>query len=266
MVGGSRGLWSLVLSCAVTGFGVGGCTLGSDDGDSETDAGSTGGVSVSASSGSSEGTDGGSDSETGASSTGGTTDDSESGGSTDGGTTGTSDPSTTDGTASTSTSTSEGTSTGGMSGYCEPTNDWMGAWSTLEEEVLVLVNERRSEGANCGSEGSFGPTGPLTMQPLLRCAARLHSKDMVDRDFFDHTNPDGESPWDRMDKAGYGGYSNAGENIAAGSATAAGVVDQWMGSDGHCSNIMSPDFEEIGVGYYPGGDFGHVWTQVFAKK
>ena len=153
-----------------------------------------------------------------------------------------------------------------MGEYCDADDDWMGSWATLEDQVLTIVNQKRAQGANCGSEGNFGATGPLKMDPLLRCAARLHSEDMVVRDFFSHTNPDNESPWDRIAKTGYGNYQTAGENIAAGSATAAGVVDQWMNSDGHCANIMKPAFNEIGVGYYPGGDYGHVWTQVFTKK
>jgi uncharacterized protein YkwD len=136
------------------------------------------------------------------------------------------------------------------------------AWSTMEEEILVIVNQRRAEGANCGSEGNFGPAGPLTMNPALRCAARVHSKQMVTEDFFDHTTPWGESPWDRMMAAGYS-YSTAGENIAAGNSTAASTMQQWMDSDGHCSNIMNADFTEIGVGYYPGGGYGHYWTQNF---
>ena len=93
----------------------------------------------------------------------------------------------------------------------------------------------------------------------------MHSKDMYDRDFFDHTNPDGELPWDRMDRAGYN-WSAAGENIAAGNPTAAATVQQWMESDGHCANIMSADFTELGVGYYPGGEWGHMWTQVFGRQ
>ncbi|WAS92757.1 CAP domain-containing protein [Nannocystis punicea] len=150
--------------------------------------------------------------------------------------------------------------------YCEPAKGWDPAWKQLEEDVLALVNQRRAEGANCGAQGNFGPAGPLTMDPALRCAARMHSKDMNDRNFFDHTNPDGEPPWDRMGKAGYGNYSNAGENIAGGSPDAAGTMDQWMNSDGHCANIMNPAFEHIGVGYYPGGQWGHLWTQVFGAK
>jgi uncharacterized protein YkwD len=150
--------------------------------------------------------------------------------------------------------------------YCEPAKGWDPAWKQLEADILAQVNQVRAQGANCGAQGNFGPAGPLTMDPALRCAARMHSKDMNDRDFFDHTNPDGEPPWDRMGKAGYGNYSNAGENIAGGSPDAAGTMDQWMNSDGHCANIMNPDFEHIGVGYYPGGQWGHLWTQVFGAK
>ncbi len=152
------------------------------------------------------------------------------------------------------------------SAYCLPVAGVDPAWKQLEEDVLVIVNEKRAQGADCGGEGMFGPAPPLTMEPHLRCAARKHSADMEARDFFDHTNPDGQSPWDRMDMAGYGAYSNAGENIAAGSPDAAGTMQQWMDSDGHCSNIMNPDFQHIGVGYHPGGQYGHLWTQVFGAK
>src|SRR5690606_32923140 len=137
----------------------------------------------------------------------------------------TTDPDTTTTTTTTDPST---TSTTGEQNpdvpevpYCGPAAMWDPQWSQLELDVLALVNEFRAQGANCGAEGNFGPTGPLTMDPALRCAARMHSKDMSDRDFFSHTNPDGESPWDRMGKTGYGGYKAAGENIAAGSPNAA---------------------------------------------
>jgi uncharacterized protein YkwD len=89
---------------------------------------------------------------------------------------------------------------------------------------------------------------------------------MADREFFDHQNPDGESPWDRFEEAGYTNYRAAGENIAAGNAQAASTMQQWMNSDGHCANIMNPDFSEIGVGYYPGGSYGHLWTQAFGDR
>jgi uncharacterized protein YkwD len=85
---------------------------------------------------------------------------------------------------------------------------------------------------------------------------------MVERSFFDHTNPAGEGVSERLMSAEYN-YRTFGENIAAGNATAAATVDQWMSSDRHCSNIMKADFADIGIGYFPGGEFGHYWTQVF---
>ncbi|TPV95080.1 MAG: CAP domain-containing protein [Myxococcales bacterium FL481] len=146
--------------------------------------------------------------------------------------------------------------------YCEPVSDWEQQWRELEATVLEEVNKRRAEGANCGSEGDFPPAGPLGENPALRCAARVHSKDMSDREFFSHTNPDGEGPGDRMDKANYSG-NTWGENIAGGNATAEATVQQWMDSDGHCRNIMNGNFTLLGVGYYPGGQWGHLWTQNF---
>jgi len=146
--------------------------------------------------------------------------------------------------------------------YCMEYADWDPQWSTLEQQILDIVNQHRAAGANCGSQGSFGSTGPLAMNPALRCAARKHSKQMVTEDFFDHTTPWGETPGDRIEGAGYS-WSTWGENIAAGNSTAAATMQQWMDSDGHCANIMNPSFQEIGVGYYPGGGYGHYWTQAF---
>jgi hypothetical protein len=146
--------------------------------------------------------------------------------------------------------------------YCEPTLDWPLDWTTWEFEILDIVNQLRAEGASCGGEGYFAPAPPLQMDPGLRCAARMHSMDMVERDFFDHTNPDGDNPGARAADAGYDGGGN-GENIAGGNATPEATMQQWMESDGHCANIMRQNYRFIGVGYYPGGEYRHYWTQVF---
>lgn len=149
--------------------------------------------------------------------------------------------------------------------YCEEVADWDPAWAMLEDQVLAIVNQHRATGADCRTGGSFGPTHALTMNDALRCSARKHSADMAARDFFDHTNPSGEDPGVRMAYAGYD-WALAGENIAAGSPDAAGTMAQWMGSDGHCTNIMSPNFTEIGVGYSTGGMYGTLWTQNFGDR
>lgn len=144
-------------------------------------------------------------------------------------------------------------------GYCEAVADWPASASALAREVLELVNQQRSQGADCGREGTFGPAEPLAENALLDCAARVHTLDMYERDYFDHVNPDGEAPWDRMERAGYS-YSQAGENIAGGSTTPEAVMQQWMSSDGHCANIMSPAFVHTGIGYHAES---RLWTQVF---
>jgi uncharacterized protein YkwD len=134
----------------------------------------------------------------------------------------------------------------------------------LEDEMLRLVNEARARGAVCGSM-RFGPAGPLVTNAELAGAARAHSQDMATRGFFAHNTPEGTTPQQRIMSAGYTGQFPIGENIAAGNATAEETMTQWMGSPGHCSNIMNPAYRQLGVGYYaaPSTRFRHFWTQNF---
>ncbi|HUQ02673.1 MAG TPA: CAP domain-containing protein [Kofleriaceae bacterium] len=142
--------------------------------------------------------------------------------------------------------------------YCDPVRDWPASAIALEAQIVTIVNQHRAAGATCG--GVAKPSvPPLTTSSALRCAARVHTKDMSDRDFFDHTNPSGEDPFERMVRAGYE-WSSAGENIAGGGATAESTMEQWMGSTGHCNNIMSDRFVDIGVGHV---ESDRLWTQVF---
>jgi uncharacterized protein YkwD len=147
--------------------------------------------------------------------------------------------------------------------HCAPVANWDSLWAAWEEEVLVLVNERRAAGADCGSEGTFGPAAPLTMNPALRCAARLHSMDMVINNYFSHTSQDGTTFAQRISAAGYS-WRSIGENISQGGSSPSAVVNGWMGSDGHCANIMSPGFVDIGIGYHTDGT-RRRWTQKFGR-
>lgn len=119
------------------------------------------------------------------------------------------------------------------------------------DEVIGLVNtERAKEGC-----------APVSDNSLLAKAASGHSADMVARDYFDHTSPDGTDPGARITAAGYR-WSTYGENIAKGQQSAAAVMDAWMNSEGHRANILNCAFKEIGIGRVdsPGGP---VWTQNF---
>jgi len=150
--------------------------------------------------------------------------------------------------------------------HCATVSDWDPEWVQFEEEVLLLVNENRARAADCGEEGEFAAASPLVMDPILRCSARLQSLDMFERNFFDHTNPDGKDPFERMDAAGFRG-SAAGENIAVGQTSPQQVMQSWMDSDGHCSNVMRASYSMLGVGYHPGaggrGLGSNYWTQNF---
>ncbi|MFB7084439.1 CAP domain-containing protein [Streptomyces sp. NPDC056296] len=102
----------------------------------------------------------------------------------------------------------------------------------------------------------------LAVDARLARAAQAHSADMVARDFYSHTDPDGGKPWDRAAAAG-ATRRTVGENIACGQRSPADVVEGWMNSPGHRANILKPDFTHIGIGLAGGGRAGTYWTQVF---
>lgn len=55
-----------------------------------------------------------------------------------------------------------------------------------------------------------------------------------------------------------------GENLAVGSLSAKGVVDLWMNSEGHRSNILNDHSQYLNVGYVNSGGIG-FFIQTFAK-
>lgn len=150
-------------------------------------------------------------------------------------------------------------------GYCDDVKSWRSSWVAFEEEVLTLVNNVRVVGYNCDTEGNFGAAPAVELDSVLRCSARKHSRDMARREFFAHENLDGESPTDRMVKAGFTNWQATGENIAGGQEDPDTVMAAWLESDGHCRNIMDPDFTRLGIGYYfdASTDYKQFWTQNF---
>jgi uncharacterized protein YkwD len=132
----------------------------------------------------------------------------------------------------------------------------------FEAEVLRVVNQYRAAGATCGARGSFAPAAALRLNAKLGSAAYGHSRDMADNDYFSHDSLDGRSMVDRVNAAGYA-WSALGENIAAGYGSVQDVVDGWMGSDGHCANLMNPRFVEFGLACArnDGSRYQFYWTQ-----
>ncbi|GAA4300178.1 hypothetical protein GCM10023178_05100 [Actinomadura luteofluorescens] len=125
---------------------------------------------------------------------------------------------------------------------------------TLAQQVVSLTNAERAKNG-CGA---------LTVDSQLQAAAQGHSDDMVARNFFDHTNPSGKNPGDRITAAGYR-WSTYGENIAYGQRTPAAVMSAWMNSSGHRANILNCRFKNIGVGVTLKSGTPY-WTQNFGTR
>ena len=135
---------------------------------------------------------------------------------------------------------------------------------SLEDQVLVLVNQRRASGATCGGT-PYPAVAPLTLDAHLAGAARGHSQDMAANNYFSHTSLDGRTFAQRIWQSGYTGGFPIGENIAGGQSSAQAAVDGWMQSPGHCQNIMNGGFRSTGIGYAfnPSATYRHYWTQAF---
>ena len=154
-----------------------------------------------------------------------------------------------------------------FSAECAGMGQWPEAWSALEAGMLAAVNRNRRAGATCGTQ-YFGPADPLEMDELIRVAARLHSKDMADQNYFEHDSLDGREFSDRMEDTGYRGAFPWGENIQAGSETAEDATRSLMNSPDHCKNIMNSAYTVMGLGYAynAGSTYRHYWTQDFGSS
>ena len=131
-------------------------------------------------------------------------------------------------------------------------------------EATQLINAARSESRYCGNE-RFEATSPVDWNDQLANAAYLHSRDMARNNLFSHTGSDGTNAGARIDKTGYQART-WGENIAAGYPSLGSVIEGWIESPGHCSNIMNPNFTEIGLASaeQSGNAYGIYWTLVLA--
>jgi uncharacterized protein YkwD len=134
----------------------------------------------------------------------------------------------------------------------------------FKQEFLDRINIARQKGCNCGHK-FYPPAPPMTWNDQLEDAARGHALDMDKRNYFSHTSKDGRSMSDRIVQAGYyfKGFKSftVGENIAQGQMSIAEVMAGWLKSEGHCRNLMNPDFKEVGI-----SEVDHYWVQDFGGR
>ncbi len=116
----------------------------------------------------------------------------------------------------------------------------------------------------------------LTEQQQLTQSSVAFSALMVEQHFFAHVSPDGGTLTSRLGASGYlarpGGWT-VGENIAWGEsylASPAKIVQAWMDSPPHRENVLSTEFEEIGLGIVTGvpfsGNLGATYTTDFGRR
>lgn len=122
---------------------------------------------------------------------------------------------------------------------------------SVEEQVLELVNaERKAAGKSA-----------VVLDDKLNKVAQLRAKELLKN--FSHTRPDGTSCFTAFDEV-VAKYNSASENIAAGHKTAEEVMNSWMNSSGHKSNILDSNVEKMGVAFVKtSGGYGYYWVQVF---
>lgn len=128
-----------------------------------------------------------------------------------------------------------------------------------KSKMLQLVNEVRASGCTCGAT-KMPPVPPLVWNDLLAKAAFGHSEDMAQKNYFNHTGSNGSNAGQRITAEGYR-WTAYGENIARGPLSEADVMRGWLSSEGHCMNIMSPNFRDMGA-----GRAGSYWTQAFGAR
>jgi uncharacterized protein YkwD len=135
----------------------------------------------------------------------------------------------------------------------------------LASRALQLVNDARARGTRCGTR-QFAPAAPLTLSGTLAGVAFGHAADMAQHNYFEHTDPAGRSPADRVRAVGYH-EKLVGENIAYGPESVDEAVRGWLDSPGHCANIMDPRFVEMGIAFSSGhaDKRGLYWVQVLAE-
>jgi len=117
--------------------------------------------------------------------------------------------------------------------------------------LIALANSSRAQAG----------LGDLSNNSQLESAAFAKANDMLEKDYFAHTSPEGKTPWDFIKEAGYG-YVYAGENLAIGYTDAAELHNAWMNSPSHRDNILNPNFKEIGIAVASGEYEGSETTVV----
>ena len=132
--------------------------------------------------------------------------------------------------------------------------------SAEEARILELVNRERAKAG----------VAALKLSGRLAVVARGHSYDMALRHYFSHQSPDGITPQQRI-RGSEIEFAEMGENIYEEDfpdreRMPERAIEAWMGSPSHRKNMLSPRFDETGVGIARAADGSTYVTQDFIRK
>ncbi len=133
----------------------------------------------------------------------------------------------------------------------------LGAVTFSADQIIELTNVKRGENG----------AGKVSFNPLLAQAAAAKAQNMLAENYWAHYSPSGKSPWSFMNSVGYK-YVYAGENLARDFGDAQSVINAWMNSPSHKSNLLDKNFKEIGVAVVSGkltGQEGILVVQMFGS-
>lgn len=128
--------------------------------------------------------------------------------------------------------------------------------ATWRDQMLDSIN------ANRAANGA----APLVRCATLDWAAQLHSQDQADTSKMSHTGSDGSSMSTRAVRAGYVGWTALAENVAAGYGSVDAVMNGWMNSSGHRTNLLNPTYTHVGMGQAVSASGTPYWTQDFGRS
>ena len=134
-------------------------------------------------------------------------------------------------------------------------------YMTFTDEILRAAEQEVYEMTN--AYRNYMGKALFKLEDRTTTAARKHSEDMANNNYFQHNSLDGSKFSVRLTAEGIS-WSGAGENICAGAGDAINMVIGWIGSSGHRKGMLT-DFKYIGVGaaYNSSADYGIYCTQDF---
>jgi uncharacterized protein YkwD len=133
---------------------------------------------------------------------------------------------------------------------CAPVADWDEDLRALEDDFQAALNARRAAGGRCG-DLVFAPAPPVYMDPALRCVARLHTADMIAREYLGEVDPDGLGLAARLAQVDWPATSFA-ENVGFGYENPGSALSLWTDSPANCWKLYARELTAVGVGVQTG--------------